>query len=158
MTQKQKSTLIVCTFFTHPKKLVATQPKSNDENPLNLAHIVDFTFTINTVKMFKQTKFSHFCHCVFLYQWSSTARQKLPSKLGKDTSCCWSLRAAASHIVAKALPEQKKLTCHLFVMILSPLSYLHIKALIKIMKGQNALFKTHSKTWNITWFIFYISH
>jgi len=42
------------------------------------------------------------------------------------------------------MAEKKKFTCHLFVMILSPLSYLHIKVLIKIMKGQNALFKTDS--------------
>lgn len=44
------------------------------------------------------------------------------------------------------MPEQKKFTCHLFVMILSPLSYLHIKALIKIVKGQNALFETDSRS------------
>lgn len=44
------------------------------------------------------------------------------------------------------MPEKKKFTCHLFVMILSPLSYLHIKALIKIVKGQNAFFKTDSRS------------
>lgn len=36
-------------------------------------------------------------------------------------------------------------TCHLFVMILSQLTYLHIKALIKISKERNAYFKINSE-------------
>lgn len=36
-------------------------------------------------------------------------------------------------------------TCHLFVMILSLLTYLHIKALIKISEESNAYFKTNSE-------------
>lgn len=36
-------------------------------------------------------------------------------------------------------------TCHLFVMILSLLTYLHIKALIKISKERNAYFKINSE-------------
>ena len=36
-------------------------------------------------------------------------------------------------------------TCHLFVMILSVLTYLHIKALIKISKEQNTYLKINSK-------------
>lgn len=36
-------------------------------------------------------------------------------------------------------------TCHLFVMILSLLTYLHIKALIKISKEPNAYFKINSE-------------
>lgn len=55
------------------------------------------------------------------------------------------------------MPEQRKFTCHLFVRILSPLSYLHIKALIKTVKGQNALFKTDSNARNGLFYFLYQS-
>lgn len=55
---------------------------------------------------------------------------------------------------APARLEKKKiikLRCHLFVMILSPQTYLHIKALIKFSEESNAHFKTHSKAPALIW-------
>lgn len=53
--------------------------------------------------------------------------------------------AALMHAPARLTEKIIKLSCHLFVMILSSLTYLHIKALIKFSKESNAHFKTHSK-------------
>lgn len=68
--------------------------------------------------------------CVSLYLWYFF----LPIVNGRGKRChnfntcpCW-IHKIITH------------TCHLFVMILSPLTYLHIKALIKISKEWNAYF------------------
>lgn len=59
--------------------------------------------------------------------------------------------AALMHAPARLGEKIIKLSCHLFVMILSPLTYLHIKALIKFSKESNAHFKTHSKAFDLVW-------